>query len=211
MKVAGLAAGLAVSTGLTAGTAAALLSAMGWKGAVFEQHYTAGGYTHSYERNGYERDVGLHYIGDMDAPTMARKFMDWLSGGQLDWAPMDKAYDRFFIGDEVFEAVAGKDDFRANLIKHFPAEQAAIDRYLKLLSEVGRNMQLFTVARLLKPWQLKLAQPLRKRLLPKHFRRSTREVLEELTQNQTLIAVLTGQWGDISACRRRSHRASSTR
>ena len=30
-----------------------------------EQHYTAGGYTHSYERNGYEWDVGVHYIGDI--------------------------------------------------------------------------------------------------------------------------------------------------
>lgn len=188
---------LVIGSGPGGLTAAALLSAIGKKVAVLEQHYTAGGYTHSYERNGYEWDVGVHYIGDMGAPTMARKFMDWLSGGQLDWAPMDKAYDRFFLGDQVFEAVAGREDFRANLIKHFPAEQAAIDRYLALLDEVGRNMQLYTVARLLKPWQLKLAQPLLRRLLPRTFQRSTRAVLEELTQNQTLIAVLTGQWGDL--------------
>lgn len=188
---------LVIGSGPGGLTSAALLSAMGWKVAVFEQHYTAGGYTHSYERNGYEWDVGVHYIGDMGAPTMARKFMDWLSGGQLDWAPMDKAYDRFFFGNEVYEAVAGKDEFRANLVKRFPAEEAAIDRYLKLLDEVGRNMQLYTAARLLKPWQLRLVQPLLKRLLPRNFSRTTREVLEELTQDQTLIAVLTGQWGDL--------------
>lgn len=178
-------------------TSAALLSAIGRKVLVLEQHYTAGGYTHSYERNGYEWDVGLHYIGAMGAPTMARKFMDFLSGGQLQWAPMDAAYDRFFIGDEIYEAVAGKAEFRANLVKRFPAEAGAIDRYLTLLDEIGANMKLFTAARLLRPWQLKLAMPLLLRLLPKNFRRSTREVLEELTQNQTLIAVLTGQWGDL--------------
>jgi all-trans-retinol 13,14-reductase len=133
----------------------------------------------------------------MGAPTMARKFMDFLSGGQLEWAPMDPAYDRFFLGDKVFEAVAGKTEFRANLVKHFPAEAAAIDRYLALLDEVGRNMRWFTAARLLRPWPLKLAMPLLRRLLPKNFRRTTREVLEELTQDQTLIAVLTGQWGDL--------------
>lgn len=188
---------LVIGSGPGGLTTAALLSAIGWKVAVFEQHYTAGGYTHSYERNGYEWDVGLHYIGDMGAPTLARKFMDFLTAGQLDWAPMDKAYDRFFIGDQVFEAVAGKADFRANLLTRFPAEAAAIDRYLALLDEIGRNMKLFTAARLLKPWQLKLTLPLLKRLLPRNFQRSTRAVLEELTQNQTLIAVLTGQWGDL--------------
>jgi all-trans-retinol 13,14-reductase len=188
---------LVIGSGPGGLTSAALLSALGWKVAVFEQHYTAGGYTHSYERNGYEWDVGVHYIGDMGAPTMARKFMDWLSGGQLEWAPMDKVYDRFFIGSEVFEAVAGKKEFRDNLVRRFPAEVRAIDRYLELLEQVGSNMRLFTAARLLRPWQLKLTLPLLLRLLPKTFRRTTREVLEELTQDQTLIAVLTGQWGDL--------------
>lgn len=186
-----------IGSGMGGLTSAALLSDIGWKVAVLEQHYTAGGYTHSYERNGYEWDVGVHYIGDMGGPTMARKFMDYLSGGQLDWAPMDKAYDRFFLGDEVYDAVAGKREFRAQLIEYFPDEQAAIDQYLKLLAQVGKNMSLFTMARLLKPWQLKLAMPLLMRVMPKTFRRSTREVLSELTQNQKLIAVLTGQWGDL--------------
>ena len=188
---------LVIGSGIGGLTTAALLADIGWKVAVFEQHYTAGGYTHSYERNGYEWDVGLHYIGDMGARTMARRFMDYLSGGQLDWAPMDPAYDRFFIGDKVFEAVAGKDEFRANLFKRFPNEQQAIDKYLKLLTQVSRAMPLFTMARLLRPSLLRLAQPVLAQFLPKTFQRSTRAVLEQLTSNQELIAVLTAQWGDL--------------
>jgi all-trans-retinol 13,14-reductase len=188
---------LVIGSGIGGLTSAALLSDIGWKVAVFEQHYTAGGYTHSYERNGYEWDVGLHYIGDMGTTTMARRFMDYLTSGKLDWAAMDPAYDRFFIGDKVFDAVAGKQEFRANLLKHFPQEEQAIDKYLKLLAQVSRGMPLFTMARLLKPSLLKLAQPLLAQFLPKTFRRTTREVLEELTSNQELIAVLTGQWGDL--------------
>ncbi|MDO8330601.1 MAG: NAD(P)/FAD-dependent oxidoreductase [Fluviicoccus sp.] len=187
---------LIIGSGIGGLTTAALLSDLGWKVAVFEQHYTAGGYTHSYERNGYEWDVGVHYIGDMGTTTMSRRFMDYLSGGKLDWAPMDPEYDRFYIGNKVFKAVAGKAEFRANLLKDFPQEAAAIDRYLELLSEVGKAMRLHTMGRLLSPTQLKFAQPVLSRLLPKTFQRTTLEVLSELTSNRDLIAVLTGQWGD---------------
>ena len=37
---------------------------------------------------------------------------------------------------------------------------------------------------------------MRDRVQPEYFNRPTRQVLEELTSNQTLIAYLTGQWGD---------------
>ena len=75
------------------------VSELGWRVAVLEQHYTAGGATHSYDRAGYEWDVGVHYIGDMGARTTSRRMMDFLSQGNLQWAPMDSHYDRFFIGD----------------------------------------------------------------------------------------------------------------
>ena len=99
---------LVIGSGIGGLTTAALLADIGWKVAVLEQHYTAGGYTHSYARNGYEWDVGVHYIGDMGAATTARRLMDHLSQGQLQWAAMDAVYDRFFLGDQTFEAVAGK-------------------------------------------------------------------------------------------------------
>lgn len=188
---------LVIGSGIGGLTTAALLADIGWKVAVLEQHYTAGGYTHSYARNGYEWDVGVHYIGDMGAATTARRLMDHLSQGQLQWAAMDAVYDRFFLGDQTFEAVAGKAEFRDNLVRHFPDQVAAIDRYLELLAEVSRGMRGFALSRLLSPGQLKLVQPVLRRLLPDSFHRTTRDVLEELTGNATLIAVLTGQWGDL--------------
>ena len=62
-------------------TTAALLSELGWRVCVLEQHYTAGGYTHSYERGGYEWDVGVHYIGDVGSKTRTRRMFDFLSDG----------------------------------------------------------------------------------------------------------------------------------
>jgi all-trans-retinol 13,14-reductase len=195
---------LVIGSGIGGLTTAALLSELGWRVAVLEQHYTAGGATHSYDRNGYEWDVGVHYIGDMGTRTTVRRMMDFLTQGNLHWAPMDAHYDRFFIGDNVYDAVAGREAFRDNVVGHFPREAAAVDRYLDLLSEVSRGMRTFALDRTLPPWAAAIAGPLLRRRLPKSFRRTTWEVLSELTQDPELIAVLTGQWGDMGLPPKRS-------
>lgn len=193
-----------IGSGIGGLTTAALLSDLGWKVCVLEQHYTAGGYTHSYDRNGYEWDVGVHYIGDVGAKTRSRLLFDFISGGKLKWAPMDDEYDRFFIGDKVFSAVAGKQQFRENLIASFPSEEKAIDRYLDLLSTVGKGMSAYAMNRLLKPWQRLIAWPYLKWKIPALMFRNTHEVLSELTSDADLIAVLTGQWGDMGLPPKRS-------
>lgn len=195
---------LVIGSGIGGLTTAALLSELGWKVAVLEQHYTAGGATHSYDRNGYEWDVGVHYIGDMGTRTTVRRMMDFLTEGNLAWAPMDAHYDRFFIGNNVYDAVAGREAFRDNLVGYFPREARAIDRYLELLSEASRGMRSFALDRTLPPWAAAVAGPWLRHRLPASFRRTTWEVLSELTQDPELIAVLTGQWGDMGLPPKRS-------
>jgi len=195
---------LVIGSGIGGLTTAALLAELGWRVAVLEQHYTAGGATHSYDRAGYDWDVGVHYIGDMGTQTTVRRLMDFLTGGQLGWAPMDAHYDRFFIGDNVYDAVAGRDAFRDNLVGYFPREAQAIDRYLALLSEVSRGMRTFALDRTLPPWAAAVAGPFLRRRLPKSFDRTTWDVLSELTDDRELIAVLTGQWGDMGLPPKRS-------
>jgi all-trans-retinol 13,14-reductase len=138
---------------------------LGYKVAVFEQHYTAGGFTHSYSRNGYEWDVGVHYIGDMGVKTtLARRLFDFISNDQLKWAALDACYDRIFLGDDHFDLVAGRDNFRNNLIARFPQEQAAIDEYISRLGKVANAMQLFTVERILPKRLAKLSKLVRNRI-----------------------------------------------
>jgi len=186
-----------IGSGIGGLTTAALLSDMGWKVCVLEQHYTAGGYTHSYEQNGYEWDVGVHYIGDVGARTRTRLMFDFITDSKLKWAAMDDEYDRFYIGDKVFNAVAGRQAFKDNLIRQFPDEKQAISRYMQLLNEVGKSLTVFSMSRLLKPWQRALAWPYLKLKTPKLLFRNTYEVLNEITDNPDLIAVLCGQWGDM--------------
>ena len=72
---------------------------------------------------------------------------------------MDSEYDRFYIGDEVYTAVAGKQEFRDNLVRQFPDEEEAIDRYMQLLQQVGGGLYAYGMERVLKPWQRTLATP----------------------------------------------------
>jgi all-trans-retinol 13,14-reductase len=193
-----------IGSGMGGLTTATLLSNLGWKVCVLEQHYTAGGYTHSYDRNGYEWDVGVHYIGDVGTKTRSRMMFDFITGGKLEWAPMDDEYDRFYIGDKTFCAMAGKEAFIDNLVSLFPAEKVAIEAYMRLLGQVGKGLNTFSMAKILKPWQRVLAWPYLKLKTPALLFRNTYDVLSGLTDDQDLIAVLCGQWGDMGLPPKRS-------
>ena len=188
---------IVIGSGIGGLTTAALLSDLGQKVCVLEQHYTAGGYTHSYERNGYEWDVGVHYIGDVGAETTTRRMFDYLSQGKLQWAPMDSEYDRFYVGDKIFNTRAGKQEFRENLVRQFPNEAAAIDRYMALLAKTGKAMAAFGMARAMTTFQYILMWPYLRWKTPRLLFRNTYDVLSELTDDEELIAVLCGQWGDM--------------
>jgi len=188
---------IVIGSGIGGLTCAALLSKLGRKVCVLEQHYTAGGFTHSYEREGFEWDVGVHYVGETHKThSTMRRLFDVITDGQLQWAPMDRCYDRIIIGDKQFDFVAGRENFAAELKKHFPQESEAIDRYVALVMKVARAMTRFFAGQAMPAPLARAYAAVRDHLVPKEMLRPTREVLESLTQNQELIGVLTGQWGD---------------
>ncbi|WP_444936991.1 phytoene desaturase family protein [Microbulbifer sp. JMSA004] len=186
-----------IGSGIGGLTCAAMLSAMGKKVLVLEQHYTAGGYTHAYDRNGYEWDVGVHYIGDVgEHPTMTRKIFDFISNNQLHWAPMDSTYDRICIGDKQYDLKAGRQQFIDELVSHFPDERANIEEYLQRLNVVAKAMQRLAMEKMLPSWCGPFIRLWRKLREPAWLNKTTREVLSGITSNEKLISVLTGQWGD---------------
>ena len=56
---------IVIGSGLGGLTCASHLSVLGYKVAVFEQHFLAGGYATNFKRHGYEFDVSLHGIGGL--------------------------------------------------------------------------------------------------------------------------------------------------
>lgn len=193
---------LVIGSGIGGLTAAACLAKMGKKVCVLEQHYTAGGFTHSYERNGYEWDVGVHYIGEMGSnKTIGRKLFDYITEGQLKWEPMASEFDRIYIGDQTFGLMSGKKAYRQAMVDAFPEEERAIDQYLAYMRTVSNGVRGHTLDKIIPAWAKKTKDSVFARFLPSQqppwfFNKTTREVLETLTSNQTLIALMTSQWGD---------------
>jgi len=189
---------IVVGSGIGGLATAALLSRYaGKKVLVLERHYIAGGYTHVFHRPGYEWDVGLHYVGQVqDETSVVRKAFDQITNGQLQWEPMPDVYDRFVIGDQVYEFVSGTDRFRDRLHDYFPGESVAIDEYLKALQSAAQASDLYFAEKAIpRPIAILLGGLMRAPLM-RWARRTTAEVLASFTRNRELIGLLTAQWGD---------------
>jgi len=188
---------IVIGSGIGGLTTAAFLSKEGQKVLVLERHYTAGGFTHVFKRKGYEWDVGIHYIGEVQRHNSAiRRMFDYITNGKLQWADMGRVYDRIIIGKKEYELVKGVENFKEQLIRYFPEEEKAIDQYVDLVFAVVKSMGPFFSAKALPSFLSRLlGGKMRKKFL-EFAGKTTDEVLRSITQNETLIKVLTGQYGD---------------
>jgi all-trans-retinol 13,14-reductase len=186
-----------IGSGLGSLSAGAMLAKEGYKVLILERHYTAGGFTHVFKRPGYEWDVGIHYIGEMQRPNSAmRKLFDYVTDGELKWADMGEVYDRIVLGEEVYDFVKGVDNWRNRMVGYFPEEATVIDAYISLVMRANKTSSNFYLEKAFPPILSKLFGARMRKPFLKFASRTTREVLEELTQNERLIKVLTGQYGD---------------
>ena len=188
---------IVIGSGIGGLTAAAFLSKEGQKVLVLERHYTAGGFTHIFKRNGYEWDAGIHYVGEVQRPnSVIRRMFDYISDGKLQWADMGRVYDRIIIGKKEYEFVKGVENFKEKLIGYFPEEKNAINQYVDLVFAVVKSMGSYYSSKVLPPSLARLlGGKMRKKYL-EFASKTTDEVLRSITQNETLIKVLTGQYGD---------------
>ena len=75
-----------IGSGMSGLTAGVLLARHGKKVLIIEKHFKAGGWTHTFKRNNYEWDVGIHYIGEVHSKrSPIRKLFDLVSNGDLEW------------------------------------------------------------------------------------------------------------------------------
>ena len=80
---------LMIGSGMGCLSAAAILAKEGKKVLILERHYTAGGFTHVFKRRGYEWDVGIHYIGEVQRKNSPiRILFDYITNSKLEWADM---------------------------------------------------------------------------------------------------------------------------
>ena len=186
-----------IGSGIGSLCTAALLSKEGKKVLVLERHYTAGGFTHVFKRKGYEWDVGIHYIGEVQNPNAPiRKMFDYISNDKLKWADMGEVYDKIIIGNKTYDFVKGVKNFKTKMHEYFPNDIDAIDKYVQLIFDCNKTMKKFYLEKALPDYVSKLVGFFFRKSYLKYSSKTTYEVISSLTNNEDLIKVLTGQYGD---------------
>ncbi len=188
---------IVIGSGIGGLTVATWLAKAGEKVVVFERHYTPGGFTHSFKRkHGFQWDVGLHYMGKVGENGDLRKLFDFLTDHKLDWEPIGEVYDVVHIDGKTYEFKAGEEHFRKQLITYFPEDVQAIDSYLKIVNKANRLGSAFFFEKTFKPFLSKTIGWVIRKLYKRYSQKTTLEVLNTLTTNKRLIAVLCAQCGN---------------
>ena len=136
---------IVIGSGIGGLTAAVLLSVYGGKRVlVLERHYVMGGFTHTFRRPGYEWDVGLHYIGQVqDDTSSVRRAFDHVTGGKVRWNAMPEVYDRIIVDGQTFDLIRGLEQYREGMKRDFPSEVRAIDKYIAAVQSSNRAAGLY--------------------------------------------------------------------
>ena len=186
-----------IGSGMGGLTVATWLAKAGKKVAIFERHYVPGGFTHSFKRkDGFQWDVGVHYVGNMAEGSSLRGFFDFLTNGNLQWESMGEIYDVANIDGKEYVFKAGKENFKKQMISYFPEEEKAINTYLKLIAKTNKRANIFFFEKVFEPWLSKAFGWVFRNRYSKYSQKTTWEVLKGITQNETLIAVLCAQCGN---------------
>ena len=186
---------IVIGSGMGGMTAAALLARLGRRVLVLEQHYVPGGFTHVFKREGYTWDVGVHAVGEVTPHSQTGRLLGELTQGRLDWTSLGPVYDAFEFPGLAIEFPDTPEGFRENLVAAFPAERAAIDRYLARVRAVAKAMRAYYLPRVLPaPLDRAVGSVVGGRAR-RFLAQRTGDVLAELTADPRLRAVLAAQWG----------------
>ncbi|KAL7489223.1 hypothetical protein ACHAW6_014821 [Cyclotella cf. meneghiniana] len=188
---------IVIGSGVGGLTAAALLAKEGKKVLVLEQHDIAGGNLHTFTEKGYEFDTGLHYVGGKigDKKSPFRRQLDYVTDGEVEWERMDDVYDVAVVNDERFNFHSDWTVLKNDLKQKFPQECSAIDTFFALVVKATRLFPVFIVLKRLPGPVFRLCLRLFSSSLG-IFTKTTKEVLDSITNNPKLAGVLSYAYGD---------------
>ena len=110
-----------IGSGISGLCSAALLAMEGKSVLLLEKHFKAGGYTHTFKRENFEWDVGIHYIGAVhNKGSFVRRLFDKVTNNNLKWNKMSSNYDRIIFPDRSYDFIAPKEQFIDSLKSSFP-------------------------------------------------------------------------------------------
>jgi len=186
-----------IGSGMSGLTAGVLLARHGKKVLILEKHFKAGGWTHTFRRENYEWDVGIHYIGEVHSKhSPVRKLFDIVSDGKLNWQQMDDNYDRIIFPDGQYNFTAPRERFIPDMTEYFPGTEDKMIKYLNMVDGAVKSGQNYFANKAHPRWLASLSYNFMTREYFQYSNRTTRDVIMEIFNDEKILGVLTGQWGD---------------
>jgi all-trans-retinol 13,14-reductase len=187
---------IVIGSGMGGMTTAAALARLNKKVLLLEQAQTIGGLTHSFTRDGFSWDVGLHYCGLFGHDQLGGRILDWLSGGTIEFHPIGTVYDTLHFPDG-FDIPIGRpaEAYKMELKDRFPDNAAEIDAYFEALQSAEEAAHMVGTERALPAPFRSAHQWWNKEKLQRWCSRTTAEVIADLISDPRLAAVLSAQWG----------------
>ena len=188
---------IVIGSGMGGMAAGAALSRVGNKVLLLEQHQTLGGLTHSFSRDGFTWDVGIHYLSGLAPGDTGRDLLDWLSESPIEFVSLGSIYDTLHIGSA--EPLSLSSPFEAqemDLKDRFPDQAEAIEAWTHALREGREAIYKIFPTRAMPEIAGDMLDWWNRRAIAKWCARTTKEVIDEITDHPELAAVLAAQWGD---------------
>ncbi|MFD2823689.1 phytoene desaturase family protein [Lacinutrix iliipiscaria] len=184
-----------IGSGVGGLSAAICLARDGQKVLVLEQHDVPGGWCHSFYLNGYRFTPGVHYVGLMEKGQSSCELYEGLGiANDIGFYRMNpKGFDHCWIGEERFDYSANWEDFQKDLIARFPHEKKGITKYLKLVRNVGRQLQLIPKIR---GWWQQITIPFRTKHMGKYSPFTLKRVINWHVKDPLLQNILNIQFGN---------------
>lgn len=172
-----------VGSGLGGLVSANILAKEGYSVCVLEKNQQFGGNLQTFTRNKTIFDTGVHYLGGLSDGQNLYQYFNYLGIAQdLKLKKMDElGYDwiSFETDSQMYPHAQGYSHFEKELIKRFPDEAEAIKAYSEKMKDTCKQFPLYSL-KSGKTYDLNV------------FQESTWEVINNITTNKTLQAVLMG-------------------
>ena len=188
---------IVIGSGMGGMAAGAALSNLGHKVLLLEQHQTLGGQTHSFTVDGFTWDVGVHYLSSMAPEDRMRGLLNWLCDTPMDFVSLGAIYDILHIGSEEPLALSRPYEAQERDLKdRFPESIEAITEWIKALREGKAAMYKIFPTRGMPELAGDMMDWINREAISKYCARTTKQVIDELTDDPKLAAALAAQWGD---------------
>ncbi|MBE6335761.1 MAG: NAD(P)/FAD-dependent oxidoreductase [Lentimicrobiaceae bacterium] len=175
---------IVIGSGLSGLSIAYILAKNGFKVAVLEKNAQFGGCLQSFKREGVTFETGMHYVGSIEEGQILHKYFNYLSIlDDIELSSLNKScYDIIDFRGERYSYANGHENFVETLSQKFPYNVNDIKEYVKAIHNVTENSPYYS---------FKNFDTLNI-LDPAHVKTSINGYISQITKNEALQNVLTG-------------------